>query len=193
MANRRFPSGAPDGPDVHCRAVTRPLAAFLLVSLALGGCASTPPSASSSRYRSLVLVDASGGSPETEAFVSRFLLVLSDAGFGNVADARLAGARIDMLKEAASSEAIRFRERYPADGYLGLRLDPCAYRGRGSGITCTVSVVLVSPEGKEMARFDTSGSNATLITEGGDRSPEAEASRAAAEKAARKLLGLLTR
>ncbi len=140
-----------------------------------------------------MLVETSGGSLETETFVSRFLLVLSDAGLGNVADARLAGAKIEMLKDTSSSEAIRFHERYPGDGFLGLKLDPCGYAGRGRGISCTVSVVLISPEGKETARFDTSGSNATLITEGGDKSPEAEASRAAAEKAAKKLLSLLSR
>lgn len=171
----------------------RALAATLLVFFTLAGCASAPPSAASSRFRSLVLVETSGGSLETETFVSRFLLVLSDAGLGNVADARLAGAKIEMLKDAASSQAIRFCERYPGDGYLGLKLDPCGYAGRGSGISCTVSVLLISPEGKETARFDTSGSNATLITEGSDKSPEVEASRAAAEKAAKKLLSLLAR
>ena len=170
-----------------------PSAAALLVFLAFAGCSSAPPSAASSRVRSLVLVETSGGSPETETFVSRFLLVLSDAGLGNVADARLGGATIEMLKESASSEATRFREQYPGDGYLGLRLDPCGYKGRGGGISCSVSVLLISAEGKEMARFDASGSNATLITEGSDKSPEAEASRAVAEKAAKKLLGFLAR
>ncbi len=173
--------------------MTRPPAAALALLLAFAGCSSVPPSAASSRVKSLVLVETSGGSRETEAFVSRFLLVLSDAGLGNVADARLGGATIEMLKEASSPEAVRFRADYPGDGYLGLRLDPCGYAGRGRGISCTVSVLLVSAEGKELARFDASGSNATLITEESDRSPEAEASRAAAEKAARRLLRVLTR
>jgi hypothetical protein len=173
--------------------VKRSLAAAFLVFLTFAGCASAPQSAASSRFHSLVLVETSGGSPETETFVSRFLLVLSDAGLGNVADARLAGAKIEMLRDVSSSDAIRFRDRYPADGYLGLKLDPCGYTGRGRGISCTVSVVLISPEGKETARFDSSGSNATLITEGGDRNPEAEASREAAGKAAKKLLSLLSR
>ncbi|MFI5181058.1 MAG: hypothetical protein ACHQPI_06685 [Thermoanaerobaculia bacterium] len=173
--------------------MTRSLAAAVLAVLLLAGCASAPPSAASSRFRSLVLVETSGGSPETETFVSRFLLVLSEAGLGNVADARLAGAKIGMLRDAASPEASRFRGRYPGDAYLGLTLDPCGYAGRGTGISCTVTLLLLSPDGKEAARFDTSGSNATLITGADDKSPEAEASRAAAEKAARKLLGLVTR
>lgn len=172
--------------------MARPLAAALLAVLTLAGCSSAPPSAASSRFRSLVLVETSGGSPETEAFVSRFLLVLSEAGLGNVADARLAGATMDILRNAASPEAARFRARYPGDAYLGLRLDPCGWAGRGSGISCTSAVLLLSPEGKEIGKFDVSGRNATLISEGSDRNPEAEASRAAAEKAAKKLLSLLT-
>ena len=171
----------------------RRLAAVLIVSFALAGCASAPPSAASARLRSLVLVEASGGSPETETFVSRFLFVLSEAGLGNVADARLGGARIEMLKVAASPEAVRFRERYPGDGYVGLRLDPCGYTGPGSGITCTVSVVLISPDGKETAHFDSSGSNSSVVTDGSEDGPEARASRVAAEKAAKKLLTLLAR
>jgi hypothetical protein len=171
--------------------VTRRHAVAVLAALALAGCASAPPSASSSRVRSLVLVETSGRSPETETFVSRFLLVLSDAGLGNVADARLAGAKLDILKDGASPEGARFRERFPGDGYVGLRLDPCGYSGRGSGISCAVTVVLLAPDGKEMARFDATGSNATLISGADDKGAEAEASREAAEKAARKLLRAL--
>ncbi len=172
--------------------MTRILAA-LLAMVTLAGCASAPPSAASSRVRSLVLVEASGGSRETETFVSRFLLVLSEAGLGNVADARLAGGGIDMLKDAASPEAARFRAGYPGDGYVGLRLDPCGFAGRGRGIECSVNVVLLSPEGKETARFDVSGHDTSIPGPSDDKNPEADASREAAEKAAKKLLGLLPR
>jgi hypothetical protein len=173
--------------------VKRPAAAVLLVFLALAGCASGPPSAASSRFRSLVLVEASGGSLETETFVSRFLLVLSDAGLGNVVDARLAGARIEMLKEASSPEAVRFLSAYPGDGYLGLDLSPCFNAGRAAGIKCTATVTLLSPEGKELAKLESSASNSTGYSSDSEKNPEAEASRAAGEKAAKKLLALLTR
>jgi len=159
--------------------------------LALAACASAPSSVA--RPRALVLVEASGGSPETEAFVGRFLSVLSDRGAGNVADARLAGAKLETLRDPSSPEAIRFRSAYPGDGYLGFDLPPCYFAGRATGIKCAATVTLLSPDGKELAKLETSASNSTGYSSGSDANPEAEASRAAAEKAAKKLLAVLTR
>ena len=159
--------------------------------LALAACASAPSAVA--RPRALVLVESSGGSSETEAFVGRFLSVLSDAGAGNVADARLAGAKLVVLRDPSSPEAVRFRSVYPGDGYLGLDLPSCFFAGRGTGIKCPATVTLLSPGGKELARLETSASNSTGYSSDSERNPEAEASRAAGEKAAKQLLAALTR
>ena len=159
--------------------------------LALAACASAPPSGT--RPRALVLMEVSGGSPETEAFVGRFLSVLTDRGAGNVADARLAGAKLDVLRDPSSSEAVRFRSAYPGDGYLGIDLPPCYFAGRATGLKCPATVTLLSPDGKELAKLETSASNSTGYSSGSDSNPEAEATRAAAEKAAKKLLDVLSR
>ena len=166
-----------------------PRTALLVVFLV--ACSSAPPSLS--RPHALVLVESSGGSSETEAFVGRFLSVLSDAGAGNVADARLAGAKLVVLRDPSSPEAVRFRSVYPGDGYLGLDLPSCFFAGRGTGIKCPATVTLLSPGGKELARLETSASNSTGYSSDSERNPEAEASRAAGEKAAKKLLAVLTR
>lgn len=165
----------------------------LLPLALLAACSSAPPARAPARLHALVLVEASGGSPETETFVGRFLSVLSDGGLGNVADARLAGGRLETLRDASAPDAVRFRADYPGDGYLGLDLPPCGYTGRATGLKCTASVVLLSPDGKELAKFEASASNSTGFSSESDRNPEAEASRAAAQKAARKLLSLLSR
>lgn len=138
-------------------------------------------------------MESSGGSLETEAFVARFLSVLSDAGLGNVVDARLAGARLDMLRDPAAPEAVRFRAAYRGDAYLGLDLPPCGPTGRATGLTCTAATTLLSADGKELARFEVSATNATGYSPESDTNPEAEASRAAARKAARRLFTLLAR
>lgn len=166
-----------------------PLVAALV--LALAACASAPTTVA--RPRALVLVEASGGSRETESFVGRFLSVLSDAGTGGVTDARLAGAKLDILRDPSSSEAARFRSAYPGDAYLGFDLPPCFVAGRAAGIKCTATVTLLSPEGKELSKLEASASNSTGYTTESERNPEAEASKAAGEKAAKKLLGVLTR
>ena len=166
-----------------------PRTALLVVFLV--ACSSAPPSLS--RPRALVLVESSGGSSETEAFVGRFLSVLSDAGAGNVADARLAGAKLVVLRDPSSPEAVRFRSVYPGDGYLGLDLPSCFFAGRGTGIKCPATVTLLSPGGKELARLESSASNSTGYSSDSERNPEAEASRAAGEKAAKQLLAALTR
>ncbi len=162
-----------------------------LLALLLAACSSVPPAPASTRFHALVLVESSGGSLETEPFVARFLSVLSDAGLGNVADARLAGARLEMLRDAGAPEAARFRAAYPGDGYLGLELPPCGVVGRATGLQCTATVVLLSPAGKELAKFEATATNATGYSSESEGNPEGEASLAAAEKAARKLLALL--
>jgi hypothetical protein len=124
-------------------------------------------------------------------FVARFLSVLSDAGLGNVADARLSGARLETLRAATSPEAVRFRAAYPGDGYLGLNLPPCGYMGRATGLKCTATVALLSPAGKELMKFEVSATNATGYSSESEGNPEEEASLAAAEKAAKKLLARL--
>ena len=88
---------------------------------------------------------------------------------------------------------MRFRSVYPGDGYLGLDLPRCFFAGRATGLKCPATVTLLSPEGKELAKLETSASNSTGYSPDSEKNPEAEASRAAGEKAARKLLGVLTR
>jgi hypothetical protein len=166
----------------------RRAASFLLL---LAGCAPAPPPAAAPAGRAFVLVEAEAG-PETEAFVSRFLSVLADRGLGNVADARLSGLKLEALRDPNAPAAAAFRRRYPGDGYVGIDLPACGPVGRGS-IQCTATVRLLSPEGKELVKVDASGSNFTGISEGSDRSPETEAARAAAEKAARRFLAALGR
>jgi hypothetical protein len=166
------------------------LAAVAVLSLA--ACASSlPPSAS--RPSALVLVEVSGGSPDAEAFVARFLSVLSDAGSRSVTDARLSGARLDVLRDPGSPEAVRFRSVHPGDGYLGFDLPPCFPAGRAAGIKCTATVTLLSPEGGLLTKFEASASNSTGYTADSATTAEAETSRAAGEKAARKLLSALSR
>ena len=165
----------------------------LTLPLLLAACSSAPPAGAPSPDRALVLVESSGGSLETEAFVARFLSVLSDAGLGNVADARLSGARLETLRVATSPEAVRFRATYPGDGYIGLDLPPCGYVGRATGLKCTATVVLLSAEGKERVKFEASATNATGYSSESDRNPEAEATLAAAQKAAKRLVALLAR
>jgi hypothetical protein len=166
----------------------RRAASFLLF---LAGCAPVPPPVAAPAGRAFVLVEAEAG-PETEAFVSRFLSVLSDRGLGNVADARLSGVALETLRDRDSPIAAAFRRRYPGDGYVGIDLPGCGPVGRGS-IQCTATVHLLSPEGKELVKIDASGSNFTGISTDSDRSPETEAARAAAEKAARRFLAALVR
>jgi hypothetical protein len=139
--------------------------------------------------RALVLVEAEAG-PETEAFVSRFLSVLADRGLGNVADARLSGISLEKLRDSDAPDAAAFRRRYPGDGYLGISLPGCGPAGRGS-IQCTATVRLLSPEGKELVKLDATGSNFTGISTDSERSPETEAARATAEKAAKRFLAAL--
>jgi hypothetical protein len=167
----------------------RRAASFLLF---LAGCAPVPPPAAAPAGRAFVLVEAAGTGPEAEAFVSRFLSVLADRGLGNVADARLSGVALEALRDPNAPTAAAFRRRYPGDGYVGIDLPGCGPVGRGS-IQCTATVRLLSPEGKELVKVDASGSNFTGISEGSDRSPETEAARAAAEKAARRFLAALGR
>jgi len=171
----------------------RPGLTFPLVCGVLVAACSAAPPAGAPRLRKLVLVESSGGSLETEAFVSRFLSVLADSGVGDVADARLSGARLETLRDPSAGEAVRFRAAYPGDGYLGLEVPPCGYAGRATGLKCTSSVTLLSPNGKELARLETSATNATGYTSGSDQDPEEEATLAAAKKAAKKLLALLAR
>jgi len=166
--------------------------AAVSVVLVLSACSSAPPQTRTS-LRALVLVEVAGSGPEAEAYAVRFLSVLSDAGLGNVADARLAGGRLDSLRDATSAEAARFRAAWPGDGYLGIDLPGCGPAGRSGGVRCSGTIRLLSPEGKELAKVEEGASNFTMIAENPDRSPEAEAARAAAEKGARKLLAALPR
>ena len=167
----------------------RRAAGFLIL---LAGCAGAPPPAAVPAGRAFVLVEAAGIGPEAEAFVSRFLSVLSDRGLGNVADARLSGMALETLRDPDAPAAAAFRRRYPGDGYVGIDFPGCGPVGRGS-IQCTATVRLLSPEGKELVKVAASGSNYTGISTDPDRSPETEAARAAAEKAAKRFLAALGR
>ncbi len=167
-------------------------AAALSLTL-LWNCSASPPAAlPAGAPRALVLVEVKGSGPEADAFVERFLSVLSDRGLGNVADARLSGLALDTLRDPAAPAATAFRRLFPGDGYLGVAFGGCGYTGRGA-IQCTATVRLLSPGGKELLSLEAAGSNYTGLSDNPERSPEREASWAAAEKAARSFLSKLGR
>ncbi len=169
----------------------KPAAALSLALLC--GCAASPPaSLPAGAPKALVLVEVRGSGPEADAFVERFLSFLSDHGLGNVADARLSGLPLDTLRDPEAPAAASFRRLYPGDGYLGVAFGGCGYTGRGA-IQCTATVRLLSPGGKELLSLEAAGSNYTGLSDNPERSPEREASWAAAEKAARSFLSKLGR
>ncbi len=173
-----------------------PVSGRVLAALSLAllcGCSASPPAAlPAGAPQALVLVEVRGSGPESDAFVERFLSVLSDHGLGNVADARLSGLPLDTLQDPASPAAAAFRRLYPGDGYIGVSFGGCGYTGRGA-IQCTATVRLLSPQGTELLAVEATGSNFTGLSDNPERSPEIEASWAAAKKAARSFLSKLGR
>ena len=171
----------------------------LLAFLALCGCGSSPagaPAVTPASVRRLVLVEVDGRGSEADAFVSRFLLTLSQLGLGEVTDARLAGATLETLREASSSAAERFRTLYPGDVYVGVKIPPCQpIRARGDSVEmeCTATVRAVSPAGASLADFEAKDANFTGIGRNEESGPEGEAARGAAKKAAKKLAAALGR
>ena len=171
----------------------------LLALVALAGCASSPagaPAATAASVRRLVLVEVDGRGSEADAFVSRFLLALSERGLGEVTDARLAGAALESLRDASSSAAERFRTHYPGDAYVGVKIPPCQpIRARADSveIECSVTVRAISPAGASLAEFEARDANFTGIGRNEETGPEVEAARGAATKAAKKLAAALGR
>jgi len=71
-----------------------------------------------------VLVQVEGPSAETGFFVPRFLSEADDRV--PMGDASLAGARlVDLKSDPNGAAAKAFREKWPADVWVGLRLDEC--------------------------------------------------------------------
>ncbi len=159
-----------------------------------------------------MLVEATGPGPELERFLPRFLSELSDRGFGNVADARLSGAKLDRLEGRAAED---FRRQFPGDAWMGVKMDLCVTREhqssfpaesrdpatgvlvRGTEIVTTFSsecpvtvTVLRAADGQPVASVDVKG-----LKMGNAVGPEGEeaglAAEDAAERAAKKLAAAL--
>lgn len=108
--------------------VRRSLAVPCLAAvLALHGCSSTAPAGGEATPpRRVVLVDASGATPDVEAFVSRLSLEATEAGRISLVDARLAGATVAALAAEPEGERTRaFVRAWPGDALLSVSVSPC--------------------------------------------------------------------
>jgi hypothetical protein len=148
---------------------------------------------------------------EVERFMSAFLLQMSERGYGNIADARLSGGKLDDLRGPAGDE---FRKAWPAEAYLGVKADHCDIQGyqtylpdeqrldngarvrtniviQGYRVSCPVSVTLIgAADGKVLVEIRVTGETGEkLSTE--DTEAEGIASEDAAKKAAKKLVAAL--
>lgn len=116
---------------------TSSLLPAVLVLLSVGCGSSAPPATTASAAKPstsakggglvgkrIVLVEADGPRTETDLFVSRFLSEASDRALVAIVDARLSGARFAQLVTEADARA-RFRESFPADLLLQVRMAPC--------------------------------------------------------------------
>ena len=149
--------------------------------------------------------------PEIERFMSAFLFQMSEKGFGNIADARLSGGKLDDLRGPAGDE---FRKAWPAEGYLGVKAEHCDIESyqtvlpdqprlengqmirtniviQGYRVSCPVAVTLIgAADGKVLAEIRVTGQTGEkLSTE--DTEAEGIASEDAAKKAAKKLVAAL--
>lgn len=189
---------------------TAPLASALalLVLLPASGVA-----AAAKAKPGVVLVEADGREEELSAFVARFESELSDGGKVLFSDARLSGASFGSLGADPGGEAARtFRTEWPGETWLALSLSPCrvevsrmryndttpeGYRVdrvmENVRVDCRVSLRLVDAATGRVAKpFEVTGT-ATYRRAAGEEeeTSELEATRSAAEKAAKKLPGLL--
>ena len=197
-------------PRYSCRMRTAPLASALaLLSL-------LPASgvyAAGKAKPGVVLVEADGREEELSAFVARFESELSDGGKVLFSDARLAGASLGSLGADPGGEAARtFRREWPGETWLAISLSPCrvevsrmryndttpeGYRVdriiENVRVDCGVSIRSVdAATGKVAKPLEVTGTASYRRGEGEDgETSELEATRDAAEKAAKKLPGLL--
>jgi hypothetical protein len=161
--------------------------------------------------KQMTLVEAAGPGPEVERFMSAFLLEMSDRGAGNIADARLAGARLDDVRGLAGDE---FRKSWPAEAYLGVKVDACDIQGfrttmpdeeilangqrmrvtrvmTGYRVSCPATVTLVSAaDGKVLSEVRVTGQTGDKLSTQ-DTEAEGLAAEDAAKKAAKKLVAAL--
>lgn len=198
----------------------RPLAASALAAaLALAGCSSTAPAGSGAGAtppRRAVLVDASGATPDVEAFVSRLSLEATEAERISIVDARLAGARAAELAADPEGDRSRaFRQAWPGDAFLSVSVSPCFVASRSAsesvvdpstGIRserirvsytaeCSVGLALhAAGDGKPILSAVVKGT-ATMRPSSEDEevSAETEALQDAARKGAKKLASALGR
>jgi hypothetical protein len=209
------------------------VSALLLASaLDAVGAAPTPPAASATPtpkaakagsakgIKQMTLVEVTGAGSaegatrtdtEVERFMSAFLLQMSERGYGNIADARLSGGKLDDLRGPAGDE---FRKAWPAEAYLGVKADHCDIQSyqtylpdeqrldngarirtniviQGYRVSCSVTVTLIgAADGKVLAEIRVTGETGEkLSTE--DTEAEGIASEDAAKKAAKKLVAAL--
>lgn len=207
-------------------------ALLLLSAVGPAGAASTPTPAASATptpkgakagsakgIKQMTLVEVNGADSaegatktdaEVERFMSAFLLQMGERGFGNIADARLSGGKLEDLRGPAGDE---FRKAWPAEAYMGVKADHCDIQGyqtyipdeqrldngarirtnivvQGYRVSCPVAVTLVGTDGKVLTEIRVTGETGEkLSTE--DTEAEGIASEDAAKKAAKKLVAAL--
>jgi hypothetical protein len=191
------------------RARTAALAALLVLAPA-------PSVAAAGKEKPrVVLVEADGRDEELSAFVARFESELSDRGKATLSDARLSGATLGALVAEADGETARaFRAEWPGDAWLAVSLADCrvdvsrmTYRDRTTEgyavdrvvehvrVDCPATLRVVDAatgKGEKSLSVTGTASYRRDVGEEGESS-ELEATRDAAEKAAKKLPSLLPR
>ena len=161
----------------------------------------------------VVLVEAEGSEEGLSAFVARLESELSDRGKVVLSDARLSGATLGALaSEPDGDRAKAFRSEWPGEAWLAVTLSPCrvevsrmSYRDRTDEgyvvdrvvenvrVDCPASLRVVDAgTGRGAPPLSVTGT-AGYRREGGEdeEGPELEATRDAAEKAAKKLPSVL--
>lgn len=185
------------------------------VVLALAGALLSLPASAQKPKPRAVLVEADGDEEALSAFVARLESDLSDRGKATLSDARLAGISLGAVVAEPDGEAARvLRAEWAAAGWIGISLAPCrvdvsrmTYRERSPEgyaydrvvenvrVDCPATLRIVdSATGKEKKPLEVTGT-ANYRRSGPDdeESPQLEATRDAAEKAAKKLPAALGR
>jgi hypothetical protein len=196
----------------RARIVFPALAGFLFSTLAFADepIPTPAPKPSKPGEKRYVLVQVEGPRAETGFFVPRFLSEADDRV--PMGDASLAGARlVDLKSDPNGAAAKAFREQWPADVWVGLRLDECrrkvhqttvpgfpdpitgarTYRTETTvEMTCPALVTLVdAASAKEMSSTKVEGhASSDPQSENAEVDPIEAAAHDAAERAAKKAI-----
>lgn len=185
------------------------------VVLALAGALFALPAYAQKPKPRAVLVEADGDEEALSAFVARLESDLSDRGKVTISDARLAGISLGAVVAEPDGEAARaLRAEWAGTGWIGVSLAPCrvdvsrmTYRETSPEgyaydrvvesvrVDCPATLRIVdAATGKEKKPLEVTGT-ANYRRSGPDdeESPQLEATRDAAEKAAKKLPAALGR